>query len=216
MTYDPLIPAQAPRSIGLAIAVGAGVAVASAFIVGLITGAANTQFAIGAVLIGYLSGLAMRKVRADPRLAIPGAIAALIGSALSSVVALTVHVVKVAQIPASFVLGHESTIVSDIPHYIGFLGFVFWALAAYAGWSAASGRRGWRGYGRMRGAPAAAGQAPPYGTAPGQAPYDVGPGPNQVQPHWGSTDAQTGDSGSGFTVPPSQAPGTETDQSPAT
>ena len=39
MTYNPLIPAPAPRSIGLAIAAGAAVAVACAFVVGLIGGA---------------------------------------------------------------------------------------------------------------------------------------------------------------------------------
>jgi hypothetical protein len=216
LTYNPLYPAPAPapRGIGLAIAVGAAVAIACAFVVGLIGGATNTQFAYGAVLIGFLAGLAMRKIRTDSQTAIAGAVVALVGSALSSVIALTVHLVKVGQIPLSFVLGHESTVISDVPHYIGFFGFLCWAIAAYAGWATASGRRRRRGYGRMRGASAAAGQAPPYGSAPGQAPYWTGPNPNQDQPIWGSAQAQTGYPPSGFTAPPGQVSNPGTDQSP--
>ena len=81
---------------------GAAVAVACAFVVGLIGGATNTEFAYGAVLIGFLAGLAMRKIRADAQTAIAGAVVALIGSALSSVIALTLHLVKAGQIPLSF------------------------------------------------------------------------------------------------------------------
>src|ERR1700683_873625 len=226
MTYTPFVPAPAPRSIGLAIAAGAAVAVACAFVVGLIGGATNTQFAYGAVLIGFLAGLTMRKIRADAQTAIAGAVVALIGSALSSVIALTLHLVKAGQIPLSFVLGHESTVISDVPHYIGFFGFLCWAIAAYVGWATAAGRRRRRGYRRMRGTPAAAGQAapygtvpgqaPPYGTAPGQAPYGTGPGPNQGQPDWGSTNAQTGYPPYGFTGPPGQQSNTGTDQYPGT
>jgi hypothetical protein len=141
---------------------------------------------------------------------------ALIGSALSSVIALTLHVVKAGQIPLSYVLGHESTVISDVPHYIGFFGFLCWAIAAYVGWATAAGRRRRRGYRRMRGAPAAAGQAPPYGTAPGQAPYGTGPGPDQGQPDWGSTQAQTYYPPSGFAAPSGQEQNTGTDQSPGT
>lgn len=225
MAYNPLFPAPASRSIRLAIAVGAVVAVAGAFIVGLIGGSTNTQFAYGAVLIGFLAGLVMRKIRADAQTAIAAAVVALIGSALSSVIALTLHVVKAGQIPLSFVLGHESTLISDVPHYIGFFGFLCWAIAAYVGWATAAGRGRRRRYGRMRGAPAAAGQAPPYGAAPGQAPYSdaapgqapYGTGPGQGQPGWGAADAQTGypGSGSGFTAPPGQTSDTGTDQSPS-
>jgi hypothetical protein len=226
MTYNPLIPAPAPRSIGLAIAAGAAVAVACAFVVGLIGGATNSQFAYGAVLIGFLAGLVMRKIRMDAQTAIAGAVVALIGSALSSVIALTLHVVKAGQIPLSFVLGHESTVISDVPHYIGFFGFLCWAIAAYVGWATASGRRRRRGYGRMRGAPAVAGQAPPYGaapgqvppydTAPGQAPYSTGPSPDQGQPDWGSANAQPSYPPSRYASPPGQAPDTGTDQTPGT
>jgi len=208
MTYSPLFPTPAPRSIGLAISAGAAVAVACAFVVGLIGGATNTQFAYGAVLIGFLAGLVMRKIRADTQTAIAGAVVALAGSALSSVIALTLHVVKVGQVPLSFVLGHESTIISDVPHYIGFFGFLCWAIAAYVGWATAAGRGRRRGYRRMRGAAAVAGEAPPYGTATTQVPYGTGPGQDQ---------GQMGYTGSGFTVPPGQAPGTgAADQSPGT
>ena len=91
MTYNPLIPAPPPRSTGVAIAAGAAVAVACAFVVGLIGGATNTQFAYGAVLIGFLAGLVMRKIRMDAQTAIAVAVVALIGSALSSVIALTLR-----------------------------------------------------------------------------------------------------------------------------
>jgi hypothetical protein len=218
MTYNPLIPAPDPRSIGQAIAAGAAVAVACAFVVGLIGGATNTQFAYGAVLIGFLAGLVMRKIRADAQTAIACAVVALIASALSSVIAFTLHVVKADQIPLSFVLGHESTVISDVPHYIGFFGFLCWALAAYVGWATAAGRGRRRRYGRMRGAPAAAGQAPPYGVAPGQAPYGTGPGPvqGQGQPGWGAQDAQMDYPQTGFTPPSGQPSDTGKDQPPGT
>jgi hypothetical protein len=236
MEYDPLIPGPARGSLGLAIAVGAAVAVACAFVVGLIGGATNTQFAYGAVLIGWLAGLSMRKIRVGTETAIAGAAVALIGSALSSVISLTLRIVKVAHVPLSLVLAHESTVISDVPHYIGFFGFLCWAIAAYVGWATAAGRRRRRGYGRMRGAAAVAGQAPPYGTPPGQAPYATGPGPyqgqpnwgqpnqdqpnwgqpNQGQPNWGSADPQTGQSGYGFTGPSGQGPDAGSDQPPGT
>ena len=233
MTDNPLFQAPASRPIAQAIAAGAAVAIACAFIVGLIGGATNTQFAYGAVAIGWLAGLVMRKIRADAQTAIACGVISLIASAFSSVIALTLHIVKVAQIPSSYVLGHESTVISDVPHYIGFFGFLCWALAAYVGWVTAAGRGRRRGYGRMRRAPAAAGQAPPpygtapgqapygtapgqapYGMAPGQAPYGTGPAQDQGQTAWGSADAQTGYQGSGFAPPPGQAPNTGTDQPP--
>jgi hypothetical protein len=198
----------------VAIAAGAAVAVACAFVVGLIGGATNTQFAYGAVLIGFLAGLVMRKIRMDAQTAIAGAVVALIGSALSSVIALTLHVVKAGQIPLSFVLGHESTLISDVPHYIGFFGFLCWAIAAYVGWATASGRGRRRRYGRMRGAPATAGQAPygvapgqapPYGAAPGQAPYGTGPG--QAPPYGAAPGQAPYGTGPGQAPPYGAGPG---------
>jgi hypothetical protein len=172
------------------------------------------------VAIGFFAGLVMRKIRMDAQTAIAGAVVALIASALSSVIALTLHVVKAGQIPLSFVLGHESTVISDVPHYIGFFGFLCWALAAYVGWATASGRGRRRRYGRMRGAPAAAGQAPPYGVAPGQAPYGTGQGQGpdhgQGQPGWGAQDTQMGYPQTDFTPPYGQAPDTGTDKPPGT
>ena len=224
MTYNPLFPPPPSRSLGLAIAAGAAVAVASAFVVGLIGGATNTQFAYGAVLIGFLAGLVMRKIRADAQTAIAGAVVALVGSALSSVIALTLHVVKVGQIPLSFVLGHESTVISDVPHYIGFFGFLCWALAAYVGWATAAGRRR-RGFGRMRRAPAA-GQAPPYGAARARRHHTVPPrarlrmAPVQSRTRASRAGAQptprSGYPHPGFATPPGQASGTGTDQPPGT
>ena len=153
-----------------------GVAIACAFVAGLITGLTNSQLAYAAVLLGLLVGLAIRQIRRDPQAAIAGGIISLAGGALASLIGLTVRLVKVGQIPLSIVLAHISTVIRAVPHFIGAFGFLCWALAAYVGWATAAGRGRRTRAMRTRGRKAATAQGQqPYGTMPGQQPYGAMP-----------------------------------------
>ena len=193
----PLPAAPAPRGLGLAIAVGSAVAIGCAVILGLIGGLADRQFAYGAVLLGVFVGQAVRRIRRDTQAAIAAALISLAGSALASLVGLTMRLVRAAHIPLPVVLAHLSTVISILPRAIGVFGFVCWTLAAYAGW-ADVGRQPAQGA-RTRGATAAVEQGQFY--SPGQQPGDM-PG------------TQPDHSGSGFAAPPGQAPGPGPAQKP--
>ncbi len=184
----PQAPAPALRPLGLAIAVGSAVAIACAFALGVIGGVTNMQFAYGAVLLGVFTGQAVRRIRRDPQAAIAAGLLSLAGSALASLIAVTMRIVNVAHVPLSLVLAHMSAVMSALPQVIGAFGFFCWALAIFTGFVNVGGLRPWE---RARGQTAAAGQAQPGGppgmppdpsapgflAPPGQAP---GPGPGQV------------------------------------
>jgi hypothetical protein len=193
MTYVPppsAAQASAPRALGLAIAVGSAVAIACAFILGLIGGVPDTQFVYGGILLGVFVGQAIRRIRRDMPAAIAAGLISLAGSALASLIALTMRLVKAAHIPLWVVLAHISTVISNLPHAIGAFGFLCWALATYTGWVDVGGLR--TRTARTRREAAAVDHRQPNGW--GQQPD-------------GSPDAQPGHPGSGFAVPPGQAQG---------
>jgi hypothetical protein len=177
--------------------VGSAVAIACAFILGLIGGVTNTQFAYGAILLGVFTGQAVRRVRRDTQAAVAAGFISLAGSALASLIAVTMRLVKAVHVPLFTVLAHMPAVSSILPHIIGWFGFVCWALSAFTGW-ASVGRQ------RIRTAPMS-GQisTPGHGQPPG-------PG---LQPD-GSEGAQPDHPGSGFAVPPGQAPGPGPTQMP--
>lgn len=128
------VPDPAPRTLGLAIAVGSAVAIACAFALGLIAGMTNTQFAYGAILLGVFTGQAVRRVRRDTQAAVAAGLISLAGSALASLIAVTMRLVKALHIPLSTVLAHMPTVISILPHIIGWFGFLCWALSTFTGW----------------------------------------------------------------------------------
>jgi hypothetical protein len=167
MSYLPqgLGPGQQRLGIGPAIALGSAAALGVALVAGIISGLANLQFAYGAVLVGLCAGLVIRRSRTDSAAGLAGAVVAVIFSAVASLVAFTTHFVK-----AGFTLSYTLANVSDLPHYIGFLGFLFWALGAYVGWATVTGRGrrrrvrpGFGGRGPVPGGP----YSPPMYGAPG-------------------------------------------------
>jgi hypothetical protein len=225
MSYFPqgLGPGQQQRlGIRPAIALGCAAALGVALVVGVISGLSNIQFAYGAVLVGLCAGLVIRRSRTDSAAGLACAVVALIFSAVASVVALITHIVKdnIPPVTLSFVLEHISTVISHVPHYIGFLGFLFWALGAYVGWATVSGRgrrRGVRaGFGGRRPVPGGPYTGQMYGApgspvpgAPAQPFFTGGTG----QPGYGAGPGQTGDpsaqgqygfgGGPGYGAPPS-------------
>jgi hypothetical protein len=158
-------PTQPRMGIGPAIALGAAAALGVALAVGVISGLSNIQFAYGAVLVGLCAGLVIRRSRTDAAAGLAGAVVGVTFSAVASFMAFTTHALKVG-VSLSFVLTH----LSYFPHYIGFLGFLFWALGAYVGWATVSSRGGRRrvrgGFGVRRAAAGGPYAQPMYG-APG-------------------------------------------------
>jgi hypothetical protein len=226
MSYFPGSPTGGPGAsqpnFGAAIALGVLAAIVSAFVVGVLSGLINIQFAYGAILIGFAVGATMRRHGRIPAMGLASAVVALVGSALSSVVAYITSVVDHQHVPLSYVMGHLNLVFHYLPHYIGVLGFLFWVLAAWIGWASVSCRgrryggvrtRGYRGanqpYGASPyGAPSQYGNAGPYGSGspygapagPGQ-PYGTPSGPGG-QPYFG----QQPDGGPGYGTP-GQQPG---------
>jgi hypothetical protein len=201
MAYIPpgLGPAQPRLGIGPAIALGSAAALGVALVVGIISGLSNIQFAYGAVLVGLCAGLVIRRSRTDQTAGLAGAVVGVIFSAVASLVAFITHGLHVGA-PLSFVLAH----LSLLPRYIGFLGFLFWALGAYVGWATVSGRgRRRRVRAGFGGRGAAAGG--PYGQPMYGAPGNPIPGA-PAQPFF------TGGAGQpGYTAAPGQ-PGDPTAQ----
>ena len=186
----PAALAPAPRALGAAIAVGSAVAVACAVILGLIGGMTNHQFAYGAILLGVFVGQAVRRIRRDTQAAVAAALISLAGSAVASLIGLTMRLVRAVHIPLSVVLAHISTVISILPRAIGVFGFLCWALAAYAGW-ADVGRQP-AGGARTRGE---------------TAPVEQGPA-RQPGGMWGTPPDR---SRSGLAAPPGQVPGPRAD-----
>jgi hypothetical protein len=135
------LPDPAPRTLGLAMAVGSAAAIACAFALGLIGGVTNTQFAYGAILLGVFTGQAVRRVRRDTQAAVAAGLISLAGSALARLIAVTMRLVEAVHIPLFTVLGHMPVVSSVLPHIIGWFGFVCWALSAFAGWASVGRQR---------------------------------------------------------------------------
>jgi hypothetical protein len=226
MAYFPqgLGPGQQRLGIGPAIALGCAAALGVAIVVGVISGLSSIQFAYGSVLVGLCAGLVIRRSRTDSATGLACAVVALVFSAVASVVAVTTHEVH-RGFTLSYTLAHISTVISLVPKYIGFLGFLFWALGAYVGWATVTGRgrrrRGRTGFGGRRPVPGGPYSPPMYGApgsptpgasaqpfftgGPGQPGYAAGPGQPgdpwaQGQPGFGAAP--------GFGTPP----GSGTDQ----
>ena len=184
------VPDPAPRTLGLTMALGSAVAIACAFALGLIAGMTNTQFAYGAILLGVFTGQAVRRVRRDTQAAVAAGLISLAGSALASLIAVTMRLVKAVHIQLSTVLAHMPTVMSILPHIIGWFGFLCWALSTFTGWVNV-GRQ------QIRTAPMSGQTAPPGQDQP----------TSSAQQPDGPPGAQPGHLGPGFAVPPGQAPG---------
>ena len=131
---EPGEPTPAPSSPGSVIAIGSAVAVGCALVVGVFSGITGIQSAWAAILLGWLVGLAIHRSRSDASAAIAGASIALAGSALASLIAVTLRIVKEVHVPLAVVLAHLPQVIPAVPKDIGWFGFLCWALAGYLGW----------------------------------------------------------------------------------
>jgi len=127
----------------MAILAGVGVAVAGAAVWGIVAYLARYQFSLLAVMIGLAVGMVMAWVRpGDRSLAVPGAIVAVAGCALGSLAA-EVLIALGHSIPVTVLLRDFGPIVRAYPSTVGWLGFLFWALAACVGFRVLAGAGGW-------------------------------------------------------------------------
>ena len=167
---EPGAPTPAPPGLASVIAIGSAVAVGCALAVGVFSGITGIQSAWAAILLGWLVGLAIGRSRCDSPAAIAGASIALAGSALASLIAVTLRIVKQVHVPLTLVLAHMPQVIRAVPKDIGWFGFVCWAIAAYLGWQTVA-------RGERRPGPA----LPPATAAegPGQQPYGAWSGPGQ-------------------------------------
>ena len=141
-------PQQGQGSIATAVAAGLGVAVVGSALWGLISYATQHQFSLLAVVIGLCVGTVMTRVSRvrNPTLAIASAAIAVFGCALGSLVAEVLVFVRLGA-PLGNVLSNPHIVFHYYPKAVGFLGFVFWAIAALYGYRVAMGlptRRGYR------------------------------------------------------------------------
>jgi hypothetical protein len=124
-----------PASLGLQLALGATIAMGGAVVVGVFGGLTTIQSTYVAILLGWLVGLVIRRAGARYEAAAAAGLLSLTGSALASVISGVIIIVRQAHVPLAIVLGHLSTVISLLPHAIGWFGFACWGLSTIAGWA---------------------------------------------------------------------------------
>jgi len=128
---------------GKAILAGVGVAGAGAVVWGLVAYLFRYQFSLLAVVIGLAIGMVMARVGPGGRsLAAAGAIVSVAGCALGSLMG-EVLIAFSHGIPVSVLLGHAGPVARAYPPTVGWLGLLFWVLAAWVSFRVLSGPGGW-------------------------------------------------------------------------
>jgi hypothetical protein len=176
-------------SVGVAVLVGAVVAIACALVWGVIAYSTKYQFSIMAILVGLAVGTVVARVGRvrSTGLGIASALLAVFGCALGSLVAEILILLRNGA-SLSEILSGLNIVFRFYPSAVGGLGFAFWALAALYGYRIAMGMPMRWGFRRRRGS-RVLGQ--PYGTSPyGTSPYGTppygSPGPSERPPGFGS------------------------------
>jgi len=205
-------PSQSQQgNVGMAVLAGLVVAIACAFVWGVISYATKYEFSIMAILVGLAVGTVMARIGRvrTPAFGVVSGLLAVFGCALGSLVA-EILVINRHGVPLSFILAHLNVVFHFYPRDVGGLGFLFWVFAALYGYRIGMGGS-WRwGWSRRVPRQPNGGMNQPYGTtnqpygtmnqpyAPGQQPYGTPPG----QPY-GTPPGQPGDaSGQPYGAPP--------------
>jgi hypothetical protein len=220
-------PSQSQQgNVGMAVLAGLVVAIACAFVWGVIAYATKYQLSIMAILVGLAVGTVMARIGRvrTPAFGVASAVLAVFGCALGSLVAEILVINRADGAPLSLILAHLGDVFRVYPRGVGGLGFLFWAIAALYGYRIGTGGS-WRwGWSRRVPRQPNGGMNQPYGTtnqpygtmnqpyAPGQQPYGTPPGqPGDApgQPYG----APPGFGGQQYGAPPAQ-PGDVTQQPP--
>lgn len=174
---------------GRHVAAAAAVAAAGAVAWALIAYATGDQFSFMAVLIGAAVGLTMRRAGGpDGRLQAAGALLAVAGCAAGTLLAMILLLNVRYHVGLTVIAGHLGTVLRAYPSAVGWLGLLFWVIAALEGARFQARRRRPARYG------AAARPAPSW-TTPGT-PGTGGYGYGAPRPYAPALDIQR--PGSGF------------------
>jgi hypothetical protein len=171
---------QPQGSPGMAVLAGLGVAVAGSVVWGLVAYVTKYQLSLLAIVLGFAVGAAVFRAGGRVRntgLAVAGAVLAVFGCALGSLVA-EIMILRGQGIPLGLIMSHLDVVLREYPSAVGGLGLFFWVIAALYGYRNALGMPMW-GRGRARRPAPQTGPYPGFGAGP-QPPVtgaDAGPYP---------------------------------------
>jgi len=123
-------PASRPSSLA-ALTIAAGAAVAGAAAWGLIALLVHRQLSLLSLLIGAAVGVAVARYRPGhlPTI-VAGAVIAVAGCALGTLLAIVFTLLD-ARVGAGTIIEHANVVARAYPSAVGWLGLLFWVLAAY-------------------------------------------------------------------------------------
>jgi len=123
-------PARRPSSLA-ALSIAAGAAIVGAAAWGLIALLVHRQLSLLSLLIGTAVGVAVARYRPGhlPTI-VAGAVIAVAGCALGTLVAIVFTLLD-ARVGAGAIVAHANVVVRAYPGAVGWLGLLFWVLAAY-------------------------------------------------------------------------------------
>jgi hypothetical protein len=125
------VPARRPSTL-VALVLAAATALAGAVLWGLAALVFHRQLALVGLLIGLGAGFAVARYRPGHRRTIvAGALIAVIGCALGTFLAIVFSLLD-AGVDLGTITRHLGTVLRGYPGAVGWLGLLFWLIAAYA------------------------------------------------------------------------------------
>ena len=123
-------PARRPSSLA-ALSIAAGAAIVGAAAWGLIALLVHRQLSLLSLLIGAAVGVAVARYRPGhlPTV-VAGAVIAVAGCALGTLLAIVFTLLD-AGVGAGTIVAHANVVARAYPSAVGWLGLLFWVLAAY-------------------------------------------------------------------------------------
>jgi len=123
-------PGRRPSSLA-ALSIGAGAAIAGAAAWGLVALLIHRQLSLLSLLIGAAVGVAVARYRPGhvPTI-VAGAVIAVAGCALGTLLAIVFTLID-ARVGAGAIVAHANVVARAYPSAVGWLGLLFWVLAAY-------------------------------------------------------------------------------------
>jgi hypothetical protein len=123
-------PARRPSTLA-ALSIAAGAAIVGAAAWGLVALLVHRQLSLLSLLIGAAVGAAVARYRPGhlPTI-VAGAVIAVAGCALGTLLAIVFSLLD-ARVSAGTIVAHASVLARAYPSAVGWLGLLFWILAAY-------------------------------------------------------------------------------------
>ena len=123
-------PAGRPSSLA-ALSIAAGAAIVGAAAWGLIALLVHRQLSLLSLLVGTAVGVAIARYRPGhlPTI-VAGAVIAVAGCALGTLLAIVFTLLD-ARVSAGAIVAHATVVARGYPSAVGWLGLLFWVLAAY-------------------------------------------------------------------------------------